>query len=808
MITLNKVNKYFYRHKKNELHVINNTSIDFPDKGLVALLGPSGCGKTTLLNAIGGLDKVANGSIYVNGHKITKRCAYKVDKIRNLNIGYIFQNYYLIENKTVFDNVALSLKMLGIKDKEEIKKRVTYVLETLGIYRYRNRPCNMLSGGERQRVGIARAIVKNPNIIIADEPTGNLDSGNTIEIMNIIKSISKERLVILVTHETDIAKFYADRIVEIEDGQIKNDYENKHDNDLDYRMDNKIYLKDFKHKSHFENDDNEIDIYNDNKNDLKLSIVVKGNNIYIKGGKNQKLEIIDSDSNIELINDHYKKIDKSVYEKYEFDFENVIDKSQKLRYSSIYNPITLLLSGFKQIFNYSFIKKLLLLGFLASGAFVAYAVSNTFGVLREQRADFIEKYERYYDIQNPDIAVNVFEKYEDLDGVDYILPGTSIVYFSLPTPYYYQLVGSNTAIGGSLTSDTYINDDEIIYGRNIENAYEIVVDKMIIDKMVKTGDDGKYAGLLDEKDYLGKEVYAGSMKPFTIVGISDTENYAIYAKENMLIDIVHNAADSRYISLDYHAETYMDYTLFDKITIEKGRLPENDYEVLLPSKLYFQYEINKAYEDFKINNKKLTVVGFYKVENGYDDYLVNSNMLKYHTIEIKNNLTVMPYDVEKVVTSFNDININITSSYETSLKKYELYREQSVKASLTVSAVILIISFVEIYLMVRSSFLSRIKEIGILRAIGVKKTDIYKLFFGEIFAITTVACVPGVLFMSYVLSSLTQVSYIDSNYLVNGFTIILSIALIYAFNMIVGLLPVYGVVRMAPASILARKDIE
>ena len=115
------------------------------------------------------------------------------------------------------------IKMLGIKDKEEIKKRVDYCLDKVGMYRYRNRLASMLSGGERQRVGIARAIVKNPNIIIADEPTGNLDSKNTLEIMNIIKSISKEKLVILVTHEKELANFYADRIINISDGKVISD---------------------------------------------------------------------------------------------------------------------------------------------------------------------------------------------------------------------------------------------------------------------------------------------------------------------------------------------------------------------------------------------------------------------------------------------------------------------------------------------------------------------------------------------------------------------------------------------------------
>ena len=212
MIRIEKIDKYFNRFKKNKIHVINNTSLEFGNKGLVALLGPSGSGKTTLLNVIGGLDKVRKGNIYINDKKITKRLQGHIDKIRNLNIGYIFQDYKLIEDMSVYDNVALVLKMIGIKDKKEIERRVLYVLDKVGMLRYKRRPCNMLSGGERQRVGIARAIAKNPSIIIADEPTGNLDSKNSVEIMNIIKAISKDKLVILVTHETNLAKFYASRI--------------------------------------------------------------------------------------------------------------------------------------------------------------------------------------------------------------------------------------------------------------------------------------------------------------------------------------------------------------------------------------------------------------------------------------------------------------------------------------------------------------------------------------------------------------------------------------------------------------------
>ena len=321
MVRLENVYKYFNKRRKNEIRAICNTSLEL-DKGLVALLGPSGCGKTTLLNAIGGLDKVNSGKIYINGKKITKVMSSRVDEIRNLNIGYIFQDYKLIDNMSVFDNVAIVLKMIGIKDKKEIKKRVDYILDKVGMYRYKLRPCSMLSGGERQRVGIARAIVKNPSIILADEPTGNLDSKNTIEIMNIIKSISRDKLVILVTHEADIAKFYATRIIEVSDGKIVKDYENSDNDELDYRMDNKIYLKDYKYHNVCKNDNFDINMYEyylkrfyNNEENFDIDSIVKS----IISTRLFLLHIISHEEIDDIVN-------KAIVDAKKFDYHNITEK--------------------------------------------------------------------------------------------------------------------------------------------------------------------------------------------------------------------------------------------------------------------------------------------------------------------------------------------------------------------------------------------------------------------------------------------------------------------------------------------------
>ena len=798
MIKLEKVNKYFNRHKKNELHVIDNTSTTFEDNGLVCLLGPSGCGKTTLLNVIGGLDKVKNGKIFVNGKRLTRKSTHYVDKERNLNIGYIFQNYNLLENLSVFENVAISLKMIGVKNKNEIQKRVNTILETLKIYRYRNRPAGMLSGGEKQRVAIARALVKNPSIILADEPTGNLDSQNTIEIMNIIKSISKNRLVILVTHETDIAKFYADRIIELSDGKIVNDYENKHENSLDYRIDNKIYLKDFTINEKNSN----INIYADDKIKSKITLVVKNNNIYIKTEGNERIIAVDENSSVEFINDHYKQIDKSIYEKYEFDIKE--NKNEKHKYSSIFNIFKVVHLGFKKILDYSFIKKLLLLGFFASGAFIMYSVSNIFGLLNVKDSYFIEKNKNYLEAKIPVISVDNFNKYVSYESIDYILPGSGVAKFKINFDDYYQTSESSALITGGLVKKEYVSNNDIIYGSNISNDNDVVVDSSVLDSLFTS--DERFAiqtGHKDLNDLIGYELQLKNMT-FIIKGITDKGDHSIYMDEKYIYDVLYLSSNIGY-EVDDETASYLNYSFDTTLNIKKGRMPINDYEVVLNSSLEYDYPLNSKIDN-KINDQKLTVVGYYEGSSQY--HYVNENMIKYLLIAKEKNLTIMPKDEEKAISDLNNENLEVKNSYEVSKENYMESKKEAVNSGLIVSLIILAISFVEIYLMIRSSYLSRIKEIGIYRAIGTKKSDIYKMFYGEIIAITTVASLPGTLFVAYVLKTLQTISYFEINYLVNPFTILLSIIIIYLFNINVGLLPIMKIVSKTPASILSRKDVD
>lgn len=232
---------------------LDNVSLNLRDNEFVAILGPSGSGKTTLLNIIGGLDRYDKGDLIINGVSTKKYKDRDWDTYRSHTIGFVFQSYNLIPHQTILSNVELALTISGVSKKER-KKRAMKALKDVGLEKHEHKRPNQLSGGQMQRVAIARALVNNPKIILADEPTGALDSETSIQVMNLLKEVAKDRLVVMVTHNPELAEKYATRIVKLKDGVILSDsdpYEIKEDIKKDINKDYKTkkISKDKKKKS-------------------------------------------------------------------------------------------------------------------------------------------------------------------------------------------------------------------------------------------------------------------------------------------------------------------------------------------------------------------------------------------------------------------------------------------------------------------------------------------------------------------------------------------------------------------------------
>lgn len=222
MLKLVNITKDYVTKGVPTVHALKGVSVNFRRNEFVAILGASGCGKTTLLNIIGGLDRYTSGDLIIEGKSTKDYKDNDWDTYRNHSVGFVFQSYNLIAHQSVLGNVELALTISGVS-KEERRQRALIAIETVGLKGMEKKKPNQLSGGQMQRVAIARALVNNPEILLADEPTGALDSETSVQIMDLLKEVAKDRLVIMVTHNPDLAYKYANRIVKISDGLIIDD---------------------------------------------------------------------------------------------------------------------------------------------------------------------------------------------------------------------------------------------------------------------------------------------------------------------------------------------------------------------------------------------------------------------------------------------------------------------------------------------------------------------------------------------------------------------------------------------------------
>ena len=810
MIKLNNLNKYFNRKKANEIHVINDISLTLPDRGLVVLLGPSGSGKTTLLNVLGGLDKVQNGSIEFEDQRIVGYNAKTWDKIRNKEVGYIFQNYNLLTNLTVYDNISLTLNMINIYDKEEIDKRVDYILDAMGMINYRKRRASQLSGGQQQRVAIARALAKNPKVIIADEPTGNLDSKNTQEIMSIIKKISQNKLVVLVTHEENIANFYADRVIKLQDGKVVSDEENSTSGSLDYRHETDIYLGDLRNVDQVNTSkNNNLDIYSDEdiEDTLDVKLIVKNKTIYIdlKSQEYQKVQLIESDSEINIYPGKYKKLQKETTLDSDFNLESIITENKEkenVKHSVITIKDSLKLA-WNRIKDTNRLGKVFYFGFAAVAALIAVAVGMLGGILHMDPTDFLSGSEELV----------LFDKgtntYDDIIGVT---DDESINYLQLVShlsldielPPIYQSYNNKESLRQPVVFIDYIDESKMVHGRMPNSIYEIVLDQDAADSVLDTY----------QFQMLGITEYADLMN----LTLTDSINFTNlrYEMDIKIVGIVQDQAKVAYASKELIYMTTFNVGLIelfeDDITIEKEALYNGSNEIYIANSDNLQEAVLDNI--FPYYNVDFQTTKIYTASESIPPILVHTEDIErafFNASFIANyaDLYVHSNNIEDTISHLEDENIiGAQSLYDV---EYEEFRENrlSMSASTIIfAAVALGASAISYFFILRSSLLSRIYEVSVYRALGVSKNDIRKMFTVETVFITTITSMIGFLaatFLLYRIQLFTE-DVFDGFIYISSMSIISGIVIVYVVNIIAGLIPVSNLLTKTPAEILSKYD--
>lgn len=734
MIKAFNLNKYFFKRKKNEIHVINNVSIDLPEKGLVVLFGPSGGGKTTLLNVLGGLDK-ADGSICFFGSDFDKYKMGKWDKLRTYDIGYVFQNYLLVEELSVYENIKLTLDMIGITDKDMIDNRIEYVLESVGLKNYKRRRASQLSGGQQQRVAIARALAKNPKVIIADEPTGNLDSKNTVEIMNIIKTISKDKLVLLVTHEKDVANYYADRIIEIKDGQMVSDTENTGDKTFNYAHETDIYLKDLPVQN-LANDNVDVSFYGE-FSDKKIRLISKSGTIYIDlGDSKERVVVLDSNSETKIYDQSAKDFKSA--EKVEFDYDKYYEPPKHKKYRAFIPLKRAFKLAFNQLVNFTRRRKFLLIGFLFAGALIAVMTSLLILATDERNTQLSKP------IEVIEVQVSGFETKDITQAPGFVTFLPSYFTFEFAGTVFDQNIygfnwGSESpAFSGDIIFNG-LRNPEIVYGRaiNEDNTGEILIDmntaRSLVNNTFYVAQNFKQRNLIGEK-------FKFNELEVTIVGITNHNyNYITMKKEDFI-----NYRIPKSFSI---YDEYIGYSYEQKLAHFESTTGSREVYSITPE-LAYNYYIGE--------------------DDNHPDVLA---------------VWTYPNQKEMVDNALRGI-------YQT------IFTVIIVAAGLT---------WLSLYFIIRSNLFSRIDEIKVYRALGVRWFEIVKIFAVEVFVLTTISTVVGFILTTIYMGNME----IFKNLNVVTSTLpssLLVILIIYVFNLLFGTLPVILLMRRTPAGIIAQAE--
>lgn len=782
MININHLNKKF-KNGKNSINVINDTSLSLPDTGLITLLGESGSGKTTLLNVIGGLDKFDNGAISYDNRTLSKYKMNEIDSYRKLNISYIFQNYYLLPSLSIYDNLKKSLEIINITDKDEVDLRIKEALTAVNMYKYRKKLVTNLSGGQQQRVAIARALTKKSKLIIADEPTGNLDSDNSLNIMNILKEISKTHLVLLVTHNKNLARHFSDYIYEISDGSIYNGYvPQKEDLDFD---ENTIYLKDLNNDT-LKDDKIELTSYN-NVDNLKIQLININGTYYIEANKPIKLL---SDTNIKVINKSREEV-KEEKVSINYDSSKFTDKYEHKVLKKFFNQLAMSFKSYKT--------KKKKIRFLRLTLFFIGCISAilTIGLFKNLKPDFssIKEVSNSYRIYN-NTEYKVYQNVPTYDEVKKLYLNDTIEDFGQKEFCSLSLIFSNEFINSNKTSGYLLpltfNSNKIIYGSsNCKNKNDVIVSKRIIDD-INLG--------IPYQQLIGKKLYDNNLE-YNIVGITDSLYYELFYEEQLY-------NESNYLvngAIFYNSDDFVEknYELID------GRLPENNNECLVIG-------------SNNLNYYEATVVGHVKPKSDDSDlsyytglYLLNKDQYKSfkfnqlnrnsmyyknYSYKFKNNTNNTKFD-----GFVNDYD------YQKLIIEYNFKKENSRNTSLILMGTMCVIMVLYIYFTEHAKMMSNIKEVGMLRAIGETRKNISLKYACDSFveAVHTVTfgyILVGV-FVGIVESITRYLMQAKNTLFFENYIFYVIYLLILLIFIVFGSIPSILLTRRTPSEIIAKYDI-
>ena len=841
MIRVEHLNKTYERARSGDRRVLKDVSFTLPDKGFVCILGPSGCGKTSLLNAVGGLDRFDNGTITAGDTTVSRYGTAAYEDKRNRNFGYIFQNYYLLNEHTVGYNIYLGLHSLELSHKEKIA-RIRSALKAVDMDRYIHRKVSDLSGGQQQRVAIARALARRPRVIFADEPTGNLDEANTMNICTLLRQASRDSLVIMVTHEERIANFFADRIIRLDQGMLVSDCEGWERGSLEMGSDKEIYAGDLLNSTaELENVTLRL-LRTEDAPAVHLTVVAAKDRLILKIADERAVTLSSPEEKPQIIEGKRPVITLDAVDRNTDSSRAIFDQppdvqcraGKGLGLSMMAKESAHLLQGkgLKQMGMRIFLVLLAVLTLLTCADYYTISKvdpqdfiisdSHMLIVKIEQGPHYTADSDLYYDTHLAQLSKEYLSHIGQADSDFDFIP-----LFSIQAQYDFAWFTQMKNIKQNVPGFSYVdvnrlNEDQLLCGRMPQSSEEIVVDKILIDAILERG------GILnnmveDYSTFLGERFdYSAKRYNPIIVGISDSGERAVYTSRSALYAlsvggvtvVTVSELQARYGDAYNVIEAYNPSTQITR-TFSLEQMQDDECVVNLPQageiwRHYLErpygYSPNqktvKAYMEEETLSAKIIVT-----DAALDQMILNAYNQEIH-LWCTDKDAMLAYLAEKTASEQEgQIIVTISDPYA---EKYALYQEAAsmrADARTIVTFSILALSMVMLYLLCRNRVNERLGMVAVYRLLGIPGRKLYGIFLLEsgIAAVTTL--VPTVLLTWAGIALAAKIPELKATLELPLPLAIAAGCAIVCYYLLVSVLPLGRLLRCSPASLAAKYDL-
>lgn len=817
MIRVSHLNKTYDRRRAGENHVLHDVSFTLPDTGFVCILGPSGCGKTSLLNAIGGLDSFDNGTVTAGEVCVDRSGTALYEAERNRSFGYIFQNYYLLQEHTVAYNVYLGLHSLALTHREKLR-RVRQALKAVEMERYIRRSVGELSGGQQQRVAIARALARKPRVIFADEPTGNLDESNTLNICSLLRRISKTSLVVMVTHEERIAQFFADRIIHLREGRIWQDSDSWQRQALDAGSTKAIYTGDHP-ETCVDGDSLQLRLFREEgAPPVRMRVVALKDRIVIKLDDDRAVSCGTSQDPPALIEGKRPVVTLEEVERCEPGQEQLFQPEDNV--STAPGKGITLRDMLREARHMRSSGKLRAVGtklfLVVLTVLLAISAADIITVLRIDPEDFVTTHSQALQVEldrGPKAGSSTVGLQSLAREFKAEMAKTDIAYTYIPSVTYDATVSGSPilqadAIGVTLRDFSYVpmsclDSGTLILGRMPESADEVVVDRWVLDAVL-TQEGIAQNGITGIDYFLDKQIrYSVLNASPTIVGICDSGEPAVYISDEMLASI--GASGTEVISLSSFQARYPG--VYDTLALAEDEcvvLPVNAGDSFWDSLgTTFSTVCGSTFTIVDVCDQADCYAKVIVADSMIDDLALNMSMTRFW-IYTEDKTAMAEYLASIADTMGDRIKVTVTDAYTDSMTAYSEATAAQADARTIIIATVMLLSAVMLYLLRRADVLGHIGMLSVYRLLGIPGRKAVGIFCLESLLGSLTTALPTAAGCYVVIRILALLGATELSF--PWYAAAMVYVGILCFHLLVTVLPLRSLLKLPPAVLAAKYD--